>query len=76
MRKTVLNVIILCLNKSKYYSIFLDSTSDESRVDQLTLIFCFVEDTTLVERFVTFMAQPRSRGTRNVQPVEEVSHNS
>ena len=35
--------------------ISLDSTTDESHVDQLTLIFRFIEETTPVERSVTFM---------------------
>ena len=55
MGKEVLENILLRLKKSKYYSISLDGTPDEGHIDQLTLIFRFIEDTTPVERFATFM---------------------
>ena len=38
------------IKRSRYYSVTLDSTPD-----QLTLVFRFMENTTPVERFVTFM---------------------
>ncbi|XP_025207089.1 uncharacterized protein LOC112602935 [Melanaphis sacchari] len=40
---------------AKYYSISLDSTPDEGHVDQLTLIFRYLEENIPVERFVAFM---------------------
>ena len=55
MGNKVLSEIIARIKKSKYYSISLDSTSDESHIDQLTLIFRYMEQTKPVERFVTFM---------------------
>lgn len=55
MGKKVLDEIILRLKKSKYYSISIDGTPDEGHVDQLTIIFRFMELTEPVERFVTFM---------------------
>lgn len=55
MAREVLAEIISRVKTSKYYSISLDSTVDESHVDQLTLIFRYMENTTPIERFVTFM---------------------
>ena len=55
MGKQALDEIIGRIKESKYYSISLDSTADEGRVDQLTLIFRYRENTTPVERFVTFI---------------------
>jgi len=43
---------------SKYYSVSLDSTTDEGHVDKLTLIFRYTDHDTPVERFEKF------KGTR------------
>ena len=43
------------IKRARYYSVTLDSTPDEGHVDQLTLVFRFMENTTPVERFVTSM---------------------
>lgn len=51
----VLSEIISRIKESKYYSISLDSTPDESHIDQLTLVFRYMENSAPVERFVTFM---------------------
>lgn len=53
--KRVFDEIISRIKQSKYYSVSLDSTPDEGHVDQLTLIFRYLEGFTPVERFVTFM---------------------
>jgi Domain of unknown function (DUF4371) len=55
MAKQVLNEIIQRIKASKYYSISLDSTPDESHVEQLTLVFRYLENSSPVERFVTFV---------------------
>ena len=55
MGKRVLDEIVSRIKRSRYYSVTLDSTPDEGHVDQLTLVFRFMENTTPVERFVTFM---------------------
>ncbi|XP_068205280.1 uncharacterized protein [Palaemon carinicauda] len=55
MGKKVLDEIILYLKKSKYYSISIDSTPDEGHVDQLNVIFRFMELREAVECFATFM---------------------
>lgn len=39
MSNRVLNEIISCIRLLKYYSVSLDSTTDEGHIDQLTLIF-------------------------------------
>ena len=39
-----------------YYLISLYSTPDQSHIDQLTKIFRFMEDMTLVKQFVAFMS--------------------
>ena len=56
MGKQVLDEIISRIKKSKYYSISL-----EGHVDQLTLIFRYMENTIPVERFVTCQI----RGTKH-----------
>ena len=53
--KRVLDEIISRIKHSRYYLITLDSTTDESHVDQLTLVFRYMEHTTPVERFVKFV---------------------
>lgn len=55
MGKRVLNEITSRIKESRYYSVSLDSTPDESHVDQLTLVFRYMEKTKPVERFVKFM---------------------
>lgn len=55
MGNYVLNEIILHVQLSKYFSISLDSTSHEGHIDQLTLVFRYIEGDTPVERFLVFM---------------------
>ena len=55
MGKRVLDEIVSRIKRSRYYSVTVDSTPDEGHVDQLTLVFRFMENTTPVERFVTCM---------------------
>ncbi|XP_065658520.1 zinc finger MYM-type protein 1-like [Hydra vulgaris] len=55
MGNRVLNEIISRLKLSKYHSVSLDSTADEGHVDQLTLIFRYMEQDRPVERFVKFL---------------------
>ena len=51
---------IICeLKNSKYYTISLDSTSDISNVDQLTLIVRYVLPTGPVERLINFLDMDR-----------------
>ena len=62
----VFNKIIPCTKKSEYYSISLDSAPDKGPDDQLTLIFRYLENYTLVERFVTFMPNKVHKSIGNV----------
>ena len=55
MGNQLVNEIILRIKLLKYYSVSLDSTVDEGHVDQLTLIFRYMEHYTPVERFVKFL---------------------
>lgn len=55
MGKHVREDIISRIKKSKYFSISLDSTSDEGHVDQLTLTFRYMEHHIPIERFLKFM---------------------
>lgn len=55
MGNRVLNEILSRIKLSKYFSISLDSTSDEGHIDQLTLVFRYIEGDTPVERFLVFM---------------------
>lgn len=61
MGKQVKDEIISRVKRSKYYSVSLDSTTDESHVDQLTLVLRYIENDTPVERFVTFMGNKGHR---------------
>lgn len=55
MGKKVNDETISRVKSSKYYSVSLDSTADESHVDQLTLVLRYIENDAPAERFVTFM---------------------
>ena len=55
MGNQVLNEIISRLKLSKYYSVSLEFTADEGQVDQLTLIFRYMDHDTPVERYVMFL---------------------
>lgn len=55
MGQHVLLEITTRIKESRYYSISLDSTPDEGHVDQLTLVFRYMEKGNPVERFVKFM---------------------
>jgi len=55
MGHQVLNAIVTRIKISKYYSISLDSTLDEGHVDQLTVVFRFMEGSKPVERFLKFL---------------------
>ena len=55
MGKRILDEITSRIKHSRYYSITLDSTKDESHVDRLTLVFRYMEHATSVERFVKFI---------------------
>ena len=55
MGKRVLFEITSRIKESRYYSISLDSTPDEEHVDQLTLVFRYMEKANPVERFVKFL---------------------
>ncbi|XP_065664481.1 uncharacterized protein LOC136086134 [Hydra vulgaris] len=57
MGNNVLNEIISRIKYiSKYFSISLDSTPDEGHIDQLTLVFRYIEKDTPVETFLVFMS--------------------
>lgn len=58
----VFNEVISRIKKSKYYSASVDSTPDEGHVDQLALIFRYLEGYTPVERFVTFFPNQDHKG--------------
>ena len=51
----VLDIIISEIKQAKYYSVSVDSTSDITNVDQLTIIFRYVLPDGSVERFVKFI---------------------
>lgn len=53
----VFNTIVSRIKKSNYYSIPIDSTTDEGHVDQLTIVFRFVEGPNPVEKFKCLLNQ-------------------
>ncbi|XP_046750285.1 uncharacterized protein LOC124413609 [Diprion similis] len=54
--RRVFDEIIRRIKHSQYYSFTLDSTKDEGHIDQLVLIFRYIEENGgPVERFLTFM---------------------
>ena len=56
MGKKVLHVILEDIRKAKYFSISIDSTPDLAKIDQLTIIICFVDlNGTPFERFLSFI---------------------
>ncbi|XP_025413483.1 zinc finger MYM-type protein 1-like isoform X1 [Sipha flava] len=56
MSKTVIDNIVIQIKKSKYFSIIVDSTPDNTKVDQLTIIIRYITDnSSIIERFVGFL---------------------
>lgn len=55
MGDKVLNEIISRIKKSKYYSVSVDSSPDESHIDQLTIVVRYIEGSMPKERFLTFL---------------------
>ncbi|XP_046619690.1 zinc finger MYM-type protein 1-like [Neodiprion virginianus] len=55
MGDKVLTEIVSRIKKSKYYSVSVDSTPDESHIDQLTIVVRYMEGSMPKERFLTFL---------------------
>lgn len=55
MEKQGLKTIVKVLKSAKYYSIIVESTPDQSHVDQLTFIVRYVKDGEPIERFLQFL---------------------
>ncbi|XP_025199039.1 zinc finger MYM-type protein 1-like [Melanaphis sacchari] len=55
MGDKVLTEIVSRIKKSKYYSVSVDFTPDESHIDQLTIVVRYMEGSTPKERFLTFL---------------------
>ncbi|XP_046597644.1 zinc finger MYM-type protein 1-like [Neodiprion lecontei] len=55
MGDKVLTEIVSRIKKSKYYSVSVDSTPDESHIDQLTIVVRYMEGSMPEERFLTFL---------------------
>jgi len=55
MSARLLQEIVSRISMSKYYSVSLDIIPDEGHIDQLTLVFRYIEGSSPVERFFTFM---------------------
>lgn len=78
MGQRVIEEIVSRIQISRYYSVSLDSTSDESHVDQLTLVIRYMENEKPVERFLTFMpnqghkAQEMFEGLMNFLNMHEI----
>lgn len=63
MSKTVIDNIVIQINKSKYFSIIVDSTPDNTKVDQLTIIIRYITDnSSIIERFVGFLKSVGHKG--------------
>lgn len=79
--KLVYAEIINRLKKAKIYSVTLDGTSDAGHVDQLTIVFRYIENDTPVERFLQFLsnqghkAQDMFHGLTNVLKENNISIN-
>lgn len=55
MAKEVLKEICLRMQKTKYYLVSVDSTPNEGRIDQLTVVVRYLEGIRPVERFLTLI---------------------
>jgi len=63
MSKTVIDNIVIQIKKSKYFSIIVDSTPDNTKVDQLTIIIRYITDnSSIIERFVGFLKSVGHKG--------------
>lgn len=52
---SVLNTIVTRLKMSKYYSVSVNSTPEEGHIDQLTIIFRYIENIVSVKIFLMFL---------------------
>jgi len=55
MGDKLLTEIVSRIKKSKNYSVSVDSTLDESHIDQLTIVVRYMERSTPYERFLPFL---------------------
>lgn len=59
----VSRIVIREIEKSKYFSMIIDSTPDVSHVDQLTIVLRYVDQTgSSIERFLQFLANTGHKG--------------
>lgn len=63
MSKTVIDNIVIQIKKSKFFSIIVDSTPDNTKLDQLTIIIRYITDnSSIIERFVGFLKSVGHKG--------------
>lgn len=73
LARRVFEEIINRIKVSKYYSISLDSTVDESHVDQLVIVFRYIErNGDPVERFLTFLPNQCHKGIEMFQGLTNI----
>jgi hypothetical protein len=63
MGKTVRKTIVDRIKCSKYFSVTVDSTPDNSHADQLTCVLRYLENDGPVERFLTFLDNTGHKGS-------------
>ena len=64
---SMLDTIVNELKECKFFSVSLDSTPDITKIDQLTLIMCYVLPTEPVERYLTFLGMDNHTGEELAQ---------
>ena len=69
--ESVLGKIIEEVKEAKYFSITVDSTPDNSNIDQLTCCVRYVAKTVPVERFMSFMASTGHTGQQQATALLE-----
>jgi hypothetical protein len=62
MGKKVRTTIVDRIKSSKYFSVTVDSTPDNSHTDQLTCVIRYLENDGPVERFLTFLSNTGHKG--------------
>ena len=62
MGRSVRKIIVDRIRSSKYFSVTVDSTPDNSHIDQLTVVLRYLENDGPVERFLTFLDNTGHKG--------------
>ena len=59
--------IVCRIKAAKYYSVSVDSSEDNGHIDQLVVIWRYLEGANLVERYLTFLESTGHKGEEMIE---------